>query len=309
MVISASRRTDIPAYFSDWFFQRLKEGYALVRNPVSFHKISRVSLALSDVDCFVFWTKNPASMLPRLGELAGYNYYFQFTLTPYGRDIEPGLPPRREFIDTFKKLSDMIGPERVIWRYDPILLSEKYSLDFHEENFAEMAENLKGCTEKCVISFIDMYSRIEKNMSKLGARALSDGEKRDIAARLFKAAFACGIKMETCAEQIELSDLGIGHASCIDPRLISRVTGMPFAAPKDRSQRPACGCAESVDIGAYGTCRSGCGYCYAGGITGERSREAYDKHSPLLCSSVDEGDEVAERKMTNCKKGQMSFLE
>ncbi len=311
MIVSASRRTDLPAYYSGWFFNRLREGYALVRNPMSFHKVSEVSLAPKDVDCFVFWTKNPADMLPRLGELAGYRYYFQFTLTPYGRDMEPGLPPKREVIDTFKRLSDAIGPERVIWRYDPILLSGKYVLDFHEESFGKIAQSLKGYTEKCIISFIDMYPKIEKSMTETGVRELSDGEKRYIAEKLPKAAFGCGLNIESCAELIELGDLGIGRASCIDPRLISRITGAPAAALKDRNQRPACGCAESVDIGAYGTCRSGCRYCYANGGKGAavRSGGLYCEDSPLLCGRAEEGDEITERKQISSKREQMSFFE
>ena len=140
MIISASRRTDIPAFYSEWFLNRIKEGFLDVRNPMNNRQVSRLPLSPELVDCIVFWTKNPIPMLPKLDGLRKYCYYFQFTLTGYGRDIETNLPDKRkELIPAFQELSDRIGPERVIWRYDPILVSDRYSAAYHIKAIAEIA--------------------------------------------------------------------------------------------------------------------------------------------------------------------------
>lgn len=157
MIISASRRTDIPAFYSQWFFNRIKEGYVLVPNPYHPKMISKISLSPAVVDCFVFWTKNPAPMLNQLEKLQDYNYYFQFTLNPYGEKLENHLPSINKRMDTFKKLADKIGRERVIWRYDPILTNEEYNVSFHQEAFARIADELKDHTAKCMLGFIDHY--------------------------------------------------------------------------------------------------------------------------------------------------------
>ena len=161
MIISVSRRTDIPSYYSEWFFNRLKDGYAYVRNPMNPHQISEVSLSPDVVDGIVFWTKNPTPMLNRLDELQDYTYYFQFTLTPYGVDIEKNIPSKNKIvIPTFQKLSTLIGKDRVIWRYDPILLNDKYTLQYHMKYFRVLCDKLAGYTEKCTISFLDLYKNI-----------------------------------------------------------------------------------------------------------------------------------------------------
>lgn len=299
MIISASRRTDIPAYYSDWFFRRLREGYALVRNPMNFHQVSRIDLSPEAVDCIVFWTKDPGPMLGRLGELAGYHYYFQFTLNPYGRDVEENVPPKDgRIVDTFRRLSASIGPEKVVWRYDPILFSRNYTPAYHAENFEKLAERLKGYTEKCTISFLDLYPSIKNDMASLGVREADRARQRDTARELSRIASRCGMRMDTCCEEIDLSGLGIGHARCIDGGLIARITGKPVRAAKDRNQRPACGCVPSADIGSYDTCLHGCKYCYAcrSRAALQKNRLRYDAASPLLCGSLRPGDKVGERK-------------
>jgi len=159
MIISVSRRTDIPAFYSDWFFKRLEEGFVLVRNPMNPQQVSKVSLSKAVVDCFVFWTKNPKSMLEKLPLLAGYDYYFQFTLNPYDQEIEVNLPKKAEIIKTFIELSNLIGKDRVIWRYDPILLTDKITIGDHLEYFNILAGQLGDYTRKCVISFLDQYQK------------------------------------------------------------------------------------------------------------------------------------------------------
>jgi DNA repair photolyase len=263
MIISCSRRTDIPAFYSDWFFNRIREGYVLVRNPMNPKQLRNVSLAPADVDCLVFWTKDPAPLLNRLHLLEDYSYYFQFTLTPYEKDIEPNLPPKSQIIDTFLKLSDKIGKKRIIWRYDPILLSASINIDCHIDRFNELAQRLSFYTEKCVISFIDMYRHNQGKMADHSTRPPDETEMRVLAEKIAQIAGARNIKVETCAEQAELGDLGINHGKCIDDCLISELTGVNLKIGKDKNQRELCGCVASVDIGEYNTCRHGCRYCYA----------------------------------------------
>ena len=160
MIISASMRTDIPAFFSDWLLKRIEEQYAYVRNPMNPHQVSRISLVPEVVDCMVFWSKNPAPMMEKLERLEGYAYYFQFTLNAYGRDMEANLPPLEDRIDTFRRLSQRLGRHRVIWRYDPVIVNGRYSLDWHRERFGYIADRLSDYTERVTISFVDLYPKI-----------------------------------------------------------------------------------------------------------------------------------------------------
>lgn len=165
MILSVSRRTDIPNYYSEWFYNRIKEGFLYVRNPMNAHQISEIKITPDVVDCIVFWTKNPLPMMKRLNEIKDYNYYFQFTLTGYGNDVEVNLPNKKtEMIPVFQELSEKIGKQKVIWRYDPIFFSDRYTKEYHLKAFKSIAEALSGYTEKCVISFVDIYPKNKKNM-------------------------------------------------------------------------------------------------------------------------------------------------
>jgi len=286
MIISASRRTDIPAFYSDWFMNRIKEGFVLVRNPFNAKQISRISLDPAVVDCIVFWTKDPSRMLDKLTDLdeSKYNYLFQFTLTPYGKEIEPNLPEKNEVAATFVKLSEKIGKDRVVWRYDPILITDSIDRDFHYRSFERLAKTLAGHTDTCIISFLDFYAKCRKRLDRLKAREMSGEDIRAMAEIFAAISRSCGLKLETCAEEIDLSHLGIEHGKCIDAGRISRIIGRPLAAKKDRSQRECCGCVASVDIGAYDTCPHNCLYCYAshGSDAVSTKMALHDKESPFL---------------------------
>lgn len=300
MILSVSRRTDIPNYYSDWFFKQISRGYLYVRNPMNNHQVSKIDINTNDIDCMVFWTKNPKNMIPRLDELKEYPYYFQFTLTPYGKDIEPGLPAKREeLIDTFITLSDKIGKERVIWRYDPILINNNYTLEYHIATFYEMAEALSGYTEKVVISFIDSYAKIKKNMKELKTKDMETIDIKTIAREFGKIAFEHNLDIETCAELIDLDEFGIGHGRCIDDNLINRITGTKLNIGNDKNQRKECGCVQSIDVGAYNTCKNGCKYCYANfnETTVINKSGLYNIDSPILCSEIGEKDRVTDRKV------------
>jgi hypothetical protein len=265
MIISASRRSDIPAFHGEWFMDCLRAGEVFVKNPVNKTQVSRVDLSPGAVDCFVFWTKNPAPFLRFLDELddRGYPYYVQFTLTPYGRDLEPNLPEKQALLDTFCRLSERLGRERVLWRYDPVILSPRYDCSFHARQFEEFCRVLEGKTEKCVISFVDSYGFLKKDFEELGIRELTAAEITGIAGALGPAAEKYGLALASCCEKADLGGCNIARNRCIDAELINRVFGLRLLYKKDPGQRRHCLCSASRDIGAYHSCLYGCRYCYA----------------------------------------------
>lgn len=310
MIISASRRTDIPTFFSEWFYNRIKEGYLYVRNPMNAHQISKIVLSPDVVDCIVFWTKNPIPMIDRLDELHEYNYYFQFTLTGYGKDIEANLPDKKlSLIPAFQRLSNKIGKKRVIWRYDPIVFTNRYTPDYHLNAFKQIAEALNGYTEKCVISFVDIYAKNKSNMKVIDAYELSKEELEIFARKMSEIAGSNGIKLATCAEKIDLSKYGIEHNCCIDKALIEEIIDCSLNVSKDHVQRVECGCVESIEIGTYNTCQNGCRYCYANYSLDSviKNCKQYDPNSPILCGKLGEEDKITERKVKPLKETQISF--
>ncbi len=311
MIVSASRRTDIPAYYSDWFFKRLREGFALVRNPMDYDMVYRVPLDPAVTDGIVFWSKDPSPMLERLSELKNFAYYFQFTLNAYGGAEERFLPPLQARLDTFKRLADEIGAKRVIWRYDPIFINEKYTHEFHAEAFGNIVRTLSGYTERCVISFLDMYRGIERAAAEL---SISPPEKADMeraAAWVSSITSEFGMSAETCSEAVDLLRFGVTHGKCVDAELLGEIGGCPLSVERDRNQRPGCGCAASTDIGAYNTCSAGCIYCYASYSEGlmKRNISAHDVNSPLITGELSEEDEVIERAAKSNRNCQLNLFD
>jgi len=308
MIISASRRTDIPTYYSEWFLNRIKEGYAYVRNPMNIHQISKVSLSLDVIDGIVFWTKNPIPMIEKLSTLDNYTYYFQFTITPYDKDVEPNIPSKKDIIiPAFKELSDLIGPSQIIWRYDPILLNAKYTLDFHINAFEEMASCLHKHTRKCTISFLDFYRNTANNMKQLHIEEFTSESIDKLSKALSEIAHRYDLRIDTCAEAFDLKQYGIEHARCIDERLFETLINVPLRIEKDKNQRHECGCVASVDIGMYNTCRNGCRYCYANyseKIVANNS-EKHNPDSPLLFGAIGEDDVIKDREMASNKELQL----
>ncbi|MCL2108745.1 MAG: DUF1848 domain-containing protein [Oscillospiraceae bacterium] len=258
MIISASRRTDIPAFYADWFTNRLNAGYCLVKNPFNHAQIRQVSLLPRDVDGIVFWTKNAAPILPKIPQLDKFKFYFQYTITPYHSDIESGLADKQKvIIPSFVKLAENIGRERVIWRYDPIIITERYNFQYHVGGFSRLCELLAGSTQKCVISFVVNYKSAAKNLSAVGSKTLDISEKVKLVSELLKIAKSHEIELCACCEIPELYELGVSEISCVDAGLF----GVQF--PRDKHQREGCNCVKSVDIGGYNSCLNGCKYCYA----------------------------------------------
>ena len=296
-VISASRRTDIPAFYTQWLVRRLRAKSVHVRNPYS-GRSSRVSLAPGDVAALVFWSKNYAPLLPRLEEVeqTTKNLFFHFTITG-NRDMEPGVPDPRDAIGDYRFLSRRFLPERVVWRFDPICITDKLSYEVHEERFLRCAEQLRGAVKRCIISFVHPYKKVLANMARQTDHTLADLsllQKRQYAVRLAAQAEHFGIRLFACCNDYLLCD-AIGKSACIDGRYLS-VLFQSALDTRPASIREQCACTRSVDIGAYDTCAHGCLYCYAN-ADGERAGTAPSRHDPswnALNSRVEEESGVAE---------------
>lgn len=283
-----------------------------VRNPMNAHQISKINISPEVVDCIVFWTKNPEPMISRLDELTGYNYYFQFTLTGYGKDVECNVPHKKDrMIPIFRKLSKKVGMQKVIWRYDPILFTKSYTPEYHLKAFEQIAMALKGYTEKCVISFVDAYAKNRKNMEFLDSYEIDKKELLEFVKNISRIARTNGMEIGSCAESIDLDECGVGHNCCIDKALIENIIGCRLKAGKDKNQRQECGCMESVEIGTYNTCKNACKYCYANYSEESVAKNCskYDPESPILCSVLDEADRITERKVKSLKEQQLSVFD
>lgn len=269
MIVSASRRTDIPAFYASWFMDSLRRGFAEVENPHNPGQVSRVSLLPDDVDAIVFWTKNPGPLIDHLAEIEklGQRFYFQFTLNDYPRDLEPNLPPLDQRIATFIELCDKIGPRRVVWRYDPIILSDKTGAEYHRRAFENLCAQLGAHTRRVVVSLIDYYMKTRRNLKPLDYQFDFDAEKRpetdELLGDLAGMARARSLEIFSCAEERDYTELGIPPGRCVDGELIESLWEIKKSWKKDPSQRKHCLCTQSRDIGAYGTCKHACPYCYA----------------------------------------------
>ena len=288
MILSVSKRTDIPAFFSDWFLNCLKNQRIGVRNPYN-QKMFEKQVTPDNTDCIVFWTKNALPMFPKLDQITamGYVYYFQYTLNAYGVDIEPNLPSLEKKLATFQALSDKLYKTKVIWRYDPILFTPKYTPQWHIQAFQKLCQELAGYTNKCVISFVDTYGKIKSNLSKLQQFDLPKDELKAFARELKQIADKYNIQIATCAEATCLSEIGITKNACIDAHLIRQITGKPLSTHPENS-RPECLCSKAFDVGKYDTCPHGCVYCYANN-TQERVKANLSNYhilSPILCDTL-----------------------
>lgn len=312
MILSVSRRTDIPAFYSDWFMNRLREEVVMVRNPMNYHGISKINLSPNVVDCIVFWTKNPQPMFKYLDEIEKkYKFYFQYTMNAYEKDMEPNLPNLDERLKNFIYLSERYGKERVIWRYDPIVITPKYSLEWHIKKFEYIASKLRNYTKTCVFSFLDIYDKNRKNLSKLEIQTIDQDTMIDIARKIKPIADKNNIELKTCSEDIDLYEFGIKKSCCIDPNLIADIVGCKIKSIKDKNQRESCGCVESIDIGQYNTCKHGCVYCYAN-YSQESVKTNCLKHiktSKLLLGDIETDDKIHERDVKSLKELQTSFFE
>jgi len=286
MIISASRRTDVPAFYSDWFMKRVEAGHCTVPNPFNPAQVTKVSLKPEDVDVIVFWTRNASPLLRHLNELQlkGYRSIFLFTVMNNPRAVDPRCPSLREALAVLKDLSDRIGPERVIWRYDPLVFSNTTAPDFHKKTYETIARELQGYTNRSIMSVVNVYTKTRQRLTALREKGVELTECEGEAFAELMRFMACtardnGMALSICAQDRDLTEYGILPGKCIDDHLIEEVFGLEVNHTKDPSQRKACGCVISKDIGMYDTCLYGCAYCYAT-TSFDKAKENYRKHDP-----------------------------
>lgn len=289
MIISASYRTDIPAFYGRWFMDRLRAGFCSTLNPYNRRPI-HIPLTRDTVDGFVFWTKNLAPFLPHLPAIArrGFPFVIQYAIHGYPRPLEISVTDARRSVANLRRVADDFGPRICVWRYDPILATTLTPLDFHRRNFEALARELEGATDEVVISFAQIYRKTERNLTLAGAAGgfawsdPPDEQKLALVQDLVAIARSRGMRLAICSQPQYLVP-GAGEARCIDADRFAAITGVPLAT-REKGNRPTCRCHESRDIGDYDTCPHGCVYCYAVASPARAKQRflAHDPESPFL---------------------------
>ena len=293
MILNVSGRTDIVAFYTPWFMNRYKEGFVDVRNPIYPKLVSRIYF--DDVDCIVFCTKNPHPILPFLKEIK-QPILFQVTLTPYKSDIEPNVLDKKRVIEDIKKISNILGSERVYVRYDPIFWSDEYTLSYHMKAFQKLCRELDGFVKHIIVSFIDDYKNVRKNMNVLRIKNFTDDDFKELGITFSKIAKEHNMTVQTCGEYNTLEEYGFLVDDCVSRSLVYQITGKKYPVWKERGNS-YCHCAKMVDIGEYNTCNHLCKYCYAN-FDELQIKERIKKHHPdstLLIGYLEEDDEIKVR--------------
>ena len=306
MILNTGNRTDIPAFYSEWLMNRIREGFVLSRNPYYPEQVYRYRIDPEVVDIIAFCTKNPAPMLPHLSELDSFRQFWFVTITPYGKEIEPAVPDKKDVMDAFRVLSDHVGPRCVHWRYDPIFLSDTYTIDSHIRSFEEICAYLSGYTHHIVISFIDLYEKTKKNFPE--AREVSAEDRLVIGKAFSEIAAKYGMRINTCLEGTDMAQFGIDVSGCMTKRVLEEAIGEELIVPAGTSPaREGCHCLLGADIGAYNTCKHFCKYCYANydHKTVLQNAAEHDPKSPFLIGHGRPGDEIREAKQVKYTTGQL----
>ena len=293
MIINTGSRTDIPAFYSDWFYNRIKAGEVLVRNPYNLNAVTRYRLDPEVVDVLAFCTKNPAPMLSRLHELDAFRQLWHVTITPYGKDIEPNVPDKHEVLKSFQKLSRLVGKDHVVWRYDPVFLSDRYTMDYHLRAFETMTSELEGCTGQVIISFIDLYQKTKKNFPEV--REVYGPEQDTLSEAFVSIARDHGMEVVACLEDARLAQFGVDVSGCMTKEKLEDAFDIRLKVPAGKAQaREGCACLLGGDIGMYNTCSHFCRYCYANydRETVLQNRELHDPESPFLIGGPHPADLV-----------------
>ncbi len=309
MIINTGARTDTAQYYTAWLLNRFAEGFVYVRNPLFPHKVTRYELDPSVVDCVVFCSKNYAPLLPRLHEITErFNTYFHYTITAYGRDIEPGVPSIERSIETLLELERQVGAQRIAWRYDPVLLTHDYTVERHLDTFSWMTERLAGHVDRCIFSFVEMYKKLERNMPELIALTPED---KDVLARHFgRVAAEHGMTIQTCGNNGSWAQYGIAASGCTTLAILGAANGVRFRTLKHKGIRTGCGCFESRDVGAYDSCPNGCRYCYANQNAAKavENWRTHDPASPILLGAIGEDDEVTQSPQRSLLEAQQTLF-
>ena len=292
MILNTGMRTDIPAFYASWLANRLRAGEVCVRNPYDAAQVTRYRLDPSVVDLIGFCTKNPMPMLPYMDLLALYGQFWYVTITPYGKDVEPYVPPWQDIVRTFRRLSEIVGTHAVGWRYDPVFIDGQYTMEFHRRMFRRMAEALAGTTEMVVISFIQRYAKTQRNFSRV--REVTAAEQRELGAYIIETAGAYGMTVYPCGGADDLAPFGADTGGCMMPNIYEQALGRRIRFPNYQHQRKECACYLGADIGAYDSCPHLCRYCYANTHTTRvrRNRLLHDPQSPFLIGRAEPGDRI-----------------
>lgn len=294
MILNVSGRTDIIAFYSKWFLNRLKEGYVDVRNPFNPNLVSRIDF--DDVDLILFCTKNPIPIVDKLGDIK-IPYIFHVTITPYKDDIEPNLPSKSKIIEAVKKISTRVGIDNIYVRYDPIFISEKYNIEYHIKAFTKLCSLLKGYVKTIIVSFIDNYKNVRKNLPYLKYRSFTEEDYKLIGENFSKIAKDNNMVIQTCFEERNLTEYGFIKGECMSKELAFKLTGKTYKKWQARKGN-ACNCVELVDIGVYNSCNHLCKYCYAN-YDESKVKENINNHdinSSLLIGHINSDDIIKPRK-------------
>ncbi len=307
MILQTGMRTDIPAFYSEWFMNRIREGYVFVRNPYHMEQVTRYEINPEVIDLIAFCSKNPSPMMPHIERLKEYGQYWFVTITPYGKELEPNVPSKADVIKYFKKLSDMVGIHSMGWRYDPILINSKYTVNYHITAFERMAKQLSGYTETCIISFVDLYEKVKINAPEILAVAIE--EQITIAKAFSEIGKSYAITIKGCHENKELARYGIDMSGCLNQAVYEKALGISLNLPKKKSQRD-CNCFFGTDIGAYNSCGHFCRYCYANANVQsvKRNMMHHNPNSPFLIGGSLPNDKICNAHQYSYADGQLSLF-
>ena len=309
MIINTGQRTDIPAFYPKWLANRLIEGIVCVRNPFNPEQVSRYKLSPETVDVIGFCSKNPAPFFQYMDLLKGYGQYWFVTITPYGRDIEPAVPDKHKILSDFKVLSKMVGINCIGWRYDPILINDRYTIQYHIKAFEQMASALQGYTQTVVISFIDLYEKVKRNFPQ--ARTVSMEDQIFLGKELIKIATSHDMVVKPCGEGQFLSEYGADCSGCMTISTYEKAIGKKLLLPKRKPARSECACYLSGDIGAYDSCGHLCRYCYANNDIDavKRNMKLHDPNSHFLIGDYKENDVIHDVEMKSYIDPQLSLFD
>lgn len=278
MILNTGSRTDTVQYYTKWLLKRFEEGFVYSRNPMFPSKVTKYILDPKTIDCLVFCSKNYRPILPHLKPvLEKFNTYFHYTITAYGKDIEPNVPSIDDSIKTLIELSKIVGSKRIAWRYDPILLTKNYTKTTHYKTFDYMAKSLSPYVDRCIFSFVEMYKKLETNMPEI--IPFTESDKEDILKHLGEISKKYDLTIQTCAENKNFEKYGILASGCMTGEILGKANGVTFKNIKHKGNRAGCRCIESRNIGDYDTCPNGCRYCYAN-KNPKIALENFKKHDP-----------------------------
>lgn len=295
MILNVSGRTDIVAFYTEWFMNRYKEGYLDVRNPFNKKLVSRIYF--SDVDLIMFCTKNPIPIIDKIKEI-NKPILFHITLTPYNKDIEPNVIDKTKIIEGIKKLSKIIGIDNIYVRYDPIIINDKYNIDYHIKAFSKLCSLLNGYVKRIIISFLDEYKNVKENRNILKYKTLTDNDYKLIGKNFSKIALNNGMTVQTCFEDRNLVEYGLIKGECLSHELAYKLTGKSYKSWTARKERK-CNCVQMVDIGVYNSCKHFCKYCYAN-YNEKEVINNYKNHNPnssLLIGELESDDIIKVRRI------------